>query len=109
MSLSVRWHRLEAATWLHRLLVLQVVLLGVATVVAFFAGLALGAPLLVLVPLGLTGVAGWFAQAWREERRWSWWAVLAVTALGRRPGTCSNSPRARPSGGWPGCCATPSS
>ena len=55
MSLSVRWHRLEASAWVHRLL--------------------------VLFPLSLTALAAWFAHAWGEEQRWTWWVVLAGTVL----------------------------
>lgn len=79
--MSVRWQRLEAATWVHRLLVLQVVVLVLLTAVTAIGGLAVGAPLMWLLPAALAAVAGWLAGAWDEGRRWSWWAVMALTAL----------------------------
>jgi hypothetical protein len=82
VSLSVRWHRLEAATWVHRLLVLWVVLLGLLTAVICIGGLMVGAPLMWILPAVMTALAGWIASAWGEGRRWSGWAVTALSALG---------------------------
>jgi hypothetical protein len=81
VSLSARWHRLEAAAWVHRLLMLQVVLLVLLTAGTAVGGLVAGAPLLWLLPAALAAVAAWLAHAWGEERRWTWWAVLALTVL----------------------------
>lgn len=81
MSLSVRWQRLEAATWIRRLLVLQALLLGLLTAVACIGGLVVGAPLMWLFPAALAAAAGWIATAWGDGRSWSWWAVLALTVL----------------------------
>jgi hypothetical protein len=80
-SLSARWHRLEAAAWVHRLLMLQVVLLVLLTAVTAVGGLVAGAPLLWLLPAALAALAAWLARAWGEERRWTWCAVLALTVL----------------------------
>lgn len=81
MSLSVHWHRLEAALWVHRLLVFEAVLLGLLTAVTAVGGLVVGAPLMWLFPALVTALAGWIASAWGEGRRWSWWAVMALTVL----------------------------
>jgi hypothetical protein len=81
VSLSARWHRLEAAAWVHRLLMLQVVLLVLLTAVTALGGLVAGAPRLWLLPAALAAGAAWLTHAWREERRWTWWTVLALTAL----------------------------
>jgi hypothetical protein len=86
VSLSVRWHRLEAAAWVHRLLCLQAVVAGLATVAALVACLALGAPWIVLLPAAFLGLTWWLAQAWDDEKRWSWWVVLALTGLGAGSG-----------------------
>lgn len=82
MSLSVRWHRLQASAWLHRLLMLDVALLGLLTAVTCIGGLLLGAPLLWLLPAAGTALMAWLARAWGERRRGSWWAVLILTAPG---------------------------
>lgn len=78
MSLSVRWHRLDASAWVYRLLMLWVAVLGVWTAVTCIGGLPFGAPLLWLIPAALTALAGWLAHAWGEERRWTWWVVLTL-------------------------------
>jgi hypothetical protein len=82
VSLSERWHRLEAARWVHRLLMLEVVVLVLVTAVDAIGGLLVGAPLMWLFPGALTALAAWVTSAWGEERRWSWWVVMALTVLG---------------------------
>ena len=81
MSLSARWRRLDAARWVYRLLVLQVVLLVLVAAATAIAGLVAGSPLMWVVPAALAAVSGWIAGAWQDERRWSWWVVTVLAVL----------------------------
>jgi hypothetical protein len=82
VSLSTRWHRLDAARWVHRLLILQAVLCGWLTVVVLFYALAAGMAWLALVPAALTALLGWLAHAWEEgQQRWTWWTVMTLAVL----------------------------
>jgi hypothetical protein len=82
VSLSTRWHRLDAAAWVHRLLVLQAVLLGLVTIGVFFLGAIAGMVWVTLIPAGLTVLTGWLAHAWDAGReRWTWWTVMTLGVL----------------------------
>src|SRR5215216_2283384 len=86
MSLDSAWRRFDASRWMHRLLVLQTIVLAWATAAVAFLGLFSGrfgaAVLAALLPAALTALSGWFAAAWSREQAWTWWAVLVLQVVG---------------------------
>jgi hypothetical protein len=89
MTVNERWRRLDAHAWVHRICILYTVLAALITVPALFAGFGLGAPWLVLVPLGLAILFGWLSHAWGEERRWSWVVLVALSGASAASGLLS--------------------
>lgn len=89
MTLTERWRRLDAHAWVHRICILYTVVTALITVAVLVAGFVLGAPWLVLIPLGLAFFFGRLAQAWGEERRWSWVVLVALSGPGAASGLLS--------------------
>jgi hypothetical protein len=86
MSSALWWRRFDAARWMHRLLVVQTILLAWVTAAillpGFFSGLFAPTLLAALLPGALTALSAWLTGAWARERAWSWWAELALGLAG---------------------------
>ena len=78
-----------APYWVWVLLCLQTTLLTIATIgVGLFAlgvvadGASPAALLVVLLYAAFPVLVGLLARAWRRQRVWSWWALVALSAVG---------------------------
>jgi hypothetical protein len=79
---STRWQRLDAAGWVHGVLVFETVLAGLSTALALVFALTVGSPWLAAIPAALTAFTAWLAHAWDDGRPWTWWVVMSFSALG---------------------------
>lgn len=76
------WRDLPAARWSYRLAVTQALLLALWAVLDFLVTLVTGAFWLAMFPALLAALWGWVAHAWAWERRWAWWVLTVVAAVG---------------------------